>query len=179
MKNLFPTLFVILLLITAAFTQDKVAPKEQSKLEQFSARSGSLLEKRFVPVGTIKSVKVEVLVLTDLLTNSKISGVRFSYDTGERYSTEKTAFLDADEIDGLIKSIDYIKTKALPATPESYTEIVYSSRSGFTAGCYYSDSKWTAFMKLERFDTKSFVSLDIVALDQLAGLLKDAKTKLT
>jgi hypothetical protein len=39
------------------------------------------------------------------------------YQSGERYATEKTAFLDSDEIDALIRSLDFIKDRDLGRSP--------------------------------------------------------------
>lgn len=171
--------FCICLFATLNYSQVKLAEKEQSNIEKFSAKSGTLIEKKFVDVGTMKSAKLQVLTLTDLISNAKVSGVRFEKETATRYSTDtKTAFLDQDEIDGLIKSINLIKTKVLPTTPESYTEVVFSSRSGFSAGCYYDSGKWTAFIKLERLDKDSYVYMQAEDFDALAALLQQAKSKM-
>lgn len=176
-----------LLLIAALFAygvgilsaQVKPVDKEQSKLEQFSSKSGTLVEKKFIGVGQLKTVKVEVLVLTDLISKIKVAGVRFSKETATRYTSDtKTAFLDADEIDALVFSIEIMKTKIIPSSPDSYTEVVFTSRSGFSAGCYFDSGKWTVFMKLERFDKDSYQYLQSEDIDSFASLLLQAKTKL-
>ncbi len=179
MKRMAYIYFCICLLVTLNYSQVKPAEKEQSNIEKFSAKSGTLIEKKFSDIGTVKDAKLQVLTLTDLISNAKVSGVRFEKETATRYSTDtKTAFLDQDEIDGLLKSINLIKTKVLPTTPESYTEVVFSSRSGFSAGCYYDKGKWTAFIKLERFDKDSYVYMQAEDFDALANLLQQAKSKM-
>jgi hypothetical protein len=112
------------------------------------------------------------------LSSGKVTGVRFEYDTFERYSSSKLAFLDADEVDALLTSIEIISNKVLITSPATYTEVAYSSRSGFSTGCYFADGKWTAFIKLEKYDSKSIVSMSSDNLSQLATLLKTAKTKI-
>jgi hypothetical protein len=117
--------------------------------------------------------------ITDMMSNVKVSGVRFEVEKADRYtSSTKTAFLDKDEVDGLVKSLNIIKTSVLPSTRDSYTEIEFRSRSGFPAGAFYSDNKWSAFLKLEKYDSGSYVFLKPEDLDTLATLLQQAKAQL-
>jgi hypothetical protein len=154
------------------------AEKPQSKIEQFSARSGALMEKRFIDVGTVGGVKVQTFILTDLVSASTISGVRFEYYAYASYGGDnKIAVLDSDEIDGLIKSINVLKSSVFPSTRDSYSEVVYSSRDGFQAGAYFSKNKWTAFLKLERYDSKSQVTMEPEDFDKLLALIQEAKSK--
>src|SRR5688500_17621491 len=117
MKNVFLIALCTFTLAAFASAQTKPVEREQSNIEKFSAKSGTLVEKRFVDVGKLKSIEVQVLVLTDLISNAKVSGVRFEMPTATRYSTDtKVAFLDQDEVDGLIKSITALKTKVFNTT---------------------------------------------------------------
>jgi retron-type reverse transcriptase len=164
---------------TLAFSQNQTVDREQSNIEKFSAKSGTLIEKQFVDVGNLKGVKVQLFIITDMLSNSKASGLRMEYVATGRYSSDsKIAVLDQDELDGLIKSINILKTKVFNTTRDSYTEIIFRSRSGFEAGGYYSDGKWKTFMKLERFDKDSYIFLQPEDFDALAELLQQAKQKL-
>jgi len=101
------------------------------------------------------------------------------YETLSRYSTDsKIAFLDQDEVDGLIRSINILKSKILNTTRDSYTEVVIGSRSGFEAGGYFEGGKWTTFIKLERFDKESYVFMKPEDFDRLLELLQLAKQRL-
>jgi len=161
-----------------AFSQSQTVDKEQSNIEKFSAKSGTLIEKQFVDVGRVKAIKVQLLVITDMIANAKISGVRMEYESSGRDSSDtKLAFLDQDEVDGLIQAINILKSKVLNTTKNNYTEIVFRSRSGFEAGAYFADGKWKTFVKLERFDKDSYVFLQPEDFDTLADLLQQAKQK--
>ncbi len=175
MKNIY--LIVLLLVFSVSiFGQDKLVEKDQSNLEKFSATSGSLIEKSFVDIATIKRAEIQVLTLTDLMSNIKISGVRFQYYPPGRYSNATLAFLDKDEVDALIKSIGIVKSKVLSSTPSNYTEVTFTSRSGFSVGCYYSDRKWTSFMRISKYDRDSMIVLDSIDLDALETALNKAIT---
>jgi hypothetical protein len=178
MKKILISISVLLLWSSICLGQDKIAEKEQSNLEKFSAKSGTLLEKKFIDIGFVKTVKMQVLTFTDLISNAKVSGVRFEYESGARYSSSKLAFLDKDEVDGLIKSIDLLKAKVFLTTPATYTEVVFTSRSGFMMACYFSDGKWTPIVQIKRFDTDSLVSLKLEDLDILLENLKSAQKQL-
>src|SRR5262249_43350538 len=90
----------------------------------------------------------------------------------------KTAFLDADEVDGLIKSLTLLKTTVFPSTKEVYTEVNYTSRGGVVAGAYYADNKWNAFFKIAKYDSRSSVTMKPEDFDQLLTLLQQVKEKL-
>jgi predicted hydrolase (HD superfamily) len=111
----------------------------------------------------------------DLMTNQKTSAVRFEYEYSGAYNTSDTklALLDADEVDGLIKSIQILQEKMIASTPVNYTEVEYFSRSGFQAGGFYEQKKkaWSAFVKLEKYDSKSYVFIDNDDLTQLLTLM--------
>ncbi len=185
MKKIIPLLFsTIALLSTASMrvsAQSEQPSKDLSNVEKFNRRSGKIFQKEFIPLGVVKTCEVTVYRTTDLISKEKISGVRFSYEHVSRGSSDtKIAVLDADEIDGLIKSIEIIKSNVLPVKPENYTEVTFASRSGFEAGCFGGkDNKdWSAYIKLEKYDSRSFVFLESAELESIIPLLVKAKTLL-
>src|SRR4030095_15019644 len=98
--------------------QPKVKEQETSNAEKFSERSGSLIQKEFIDIGDIKKCELKVIHFTDLVSNQKTSALKFEYEYKSSYSSDtKSAVLDADEIDGLIKSIKIIQEKIFPSTP--------------------------------------------------------------
>jgi hypothetical protein len=166
-------------LATLTFAQTKEKENQQSNAEKFSERAGTLIQKEFINIGDIKKCELNVIHFTDLISNQKTSALRFEYDyEGSSTSDTKRAVLDADEIDGLIKSIKIIQEKILPSTPSNYSEVSFRSRSGFEAGCYSKKDNWSAYMKLEMYDSNSYVFIDKDDLGQLLTLLENAKSKL-
>jgi hypothetical protein len=179
MLNIILIVGLILSFTGVAHAQAQTVAREQSNIEKFSAKSGTLIEKQFVDIGTIKKVKIQLLTITDMIASAKISGVRMEYVSSGRYTSDtKVTFLDSDEVDGLIKSINILKTRVLNSTRDNYTEIVFRSRSGFEAGGYFSEGKWTTFVKLERFDKDSYVFMTPDDFDGLLMLLQQTKPRL-
>jgi hypothetical protein len=161
------------------FAQAPAKEKEQSNAEVFSAKAGTLMQKEFVEIGIIKKAKVQVLYYTDLISNTKTSALKFEVDVATTYSTDtKVAILDVDEIDGLMKSIKLMQDKVMLTVPTTYTEVYYRSRGGFEGGCFTSKGAWSCYLKLEKFDSKSYVWLDSEDLSTLYLLLEQAKSKM-
>ncbi len=175
-----------ILIIAAAFllaiqiqAQTQVKEKAQSNAEAFSATAGSLMQKEYVEIGILKKAKVQVVYYTDLISNVKKSALKFELDVVSSYSTDtKVAILDADEIDGLMKSIKLMQDKVMITIPTNYTEVYYRSRGGFEGGCFVSKGAWSCYIKLEKYDSKSYVWLESVDLTTLYGLLEQAKAKM-
>ena len=159
--------------LSNAQTKEKIL----SKAEQFSTKAGTLIQKKFVEVGSIKSAKVRVIHYTDLISSQTISSVRIEYDVASKYSTDtKIASLDSDEIEGLIKSIKIMQSKVFTSSPTTYTEVTFKSRGGFEAGCYWSKDIWKTYLKLEKFDGKSYVFLNVEDFPELLSLLEKSKS---
>jgi hypothetical protein len=175
-------IFVIGLLITMtnlSFGQTEIKAKEISNAEKFTDKSGTLIQKEFSDIGDLKKCKIQIARFTDLISNQKASAVRIEYNYISSYSSDtKVALLDADEIDGLVKSLTLIQEKVLPNVATNYTEVSYRSRSGFEAGCFSKKESWSIYMKLERFDSNSYVFLDKNDLPKLIELLEQSKSKL-
>lgn len=169
-------LFSISFLVHNAIGQ--TIAKELTQAEQFSAQSGVLIEKQFIQVGTIKGVSARVVKYKDLNSGNSKSALRFEYEYKSQYTTDtKIASLDVDEIEGLIKSIKNFQSSVFTETRSVYTEVTYRSRTGFEAGAYYEveKKKWTAYIKLEKYDNKSMVFLSVEDFHVLGSLIEQAQ----
>jgi hypothetical protein len=146
---------------------------QKSNAEKFSERAGFLIKKEYTDLGEVKKCKIQLITFTDMVSGQTSSGIQFSYDYKASYGTDtKLAMLDDDEIEGLMKSIKIIKDKVLTTTPSAYTEVSFKSRTGFAAGCFVNkDKNWDAYLKLEKYDSNSYVFLDKEDLDQIVSLL--------
>ena len=166
------TLIVLMASFLMFAQQPKVNEQETSNAEKFSERSGSLIRKEFIIIGDLKKCELKVIHFTDLVSNQKTRALKFEYEYKSSHSSDtKAAILDADEVDGLIKSIKIIQEKIFPSTPANYTEVSFRSRSGFDAGCFSKKDSWSAYMKLERFDSNSYVFMEKEDLAKLLVLL--------
>lgn len=176
MKNI---LLIILLLASTTLKAQTATIKEQSNAEKFSERSGTLIQREFIDVSDLKRCKIQIVKIADLIAGTKVSALRFEVEKASTYSTStKAAHLDPDEVDGLIKSIKMILEKVIPGMPEFYTEVNFYSRSRFVAGCFSKDKTWTTFLKLDKYDSDSYIWMDKDDFTKLLTILENAKTKL-
>lgn len=174
MKNRIGLILMLLAFKTSSFAQ--VKEKELSNAEIFSAKAGTLIQREVLDIGAVNKASIQVLHLTDLISNQKISAIRFQMVVMELNSPDiKSASLDSDEIDGLIKSIRLIQENIFTSTPSNYTEVTYRSRGGFQAGCYWSKNQWSTYLKLEMFNNKTYVNLKKDDFEILLDLLENAK----
>ena len=149
---------------------------KKSNLETFTTREGHLYKKTYETVGATKRLTLQVLTIEDLTDRSKLQGLRIETTTvSAAYDIDsKIAFLDKDEIEGFLKSLNYFKTDVFPSSPANYTEVVYYSRSGFRASSFLDKKKWSLVLQLERFDNRSKVYLNESELDELIKLVSKA-----
>ena len=183
MKKLTLTFAFIVAATLTTFAQQVAKTKETgiSNAEKFSDRSGSLIEKEYIDIGSLKKFNIQVAKYTDLISGQKSSAVRFEAfytNTYSKSTDSKIALLDADEIDGLIKSIKIIQDKILPTNPTNYTEVAFKSRSGFMAGCFSKENTWDTFIKIDTYDSNSYVFMEKEDLATLLELLTQAKANL-
>jgi hypothetical protein len=172
------TVILLCFISSCGFAQQNES-KDLSNAEQFSAKSGTLIQKVSLPIGTVKKCDIKVMEYTDLITNSKEKALKLSYDVASSYSTDtKTAILDTDEIDGLMKSIKLMTESVMLNIPTDYTEVSFKSRGGFEAGCFLSKGAWSCYLKLEKFDGKSYVWIDQEDLLIFYDLLSQSKAKM-
>jgi hypothetical protein len=84
--------------------------------------------------------------------------------------------LDVDEVDGLLKCGKYLLESLKNA--ENYVEYQFTSRDGFQAGAYQDKTDWRYFLKLEKYDSDSYVFLDRDEFEKLIEMISNAKGKL-
>ncbi|MGJ8654570.1 MAG: hypothetical protein ACSHX8_15015 [Opitutaceae bacterium] len=101
---------------TIGFSQnlkDEV-PEPKTKLEQFTARTGVVIIRGFHEIGSAQglystSVNVECKEFTNVSDGSKQYGITIEcFKEDGRYDKKHTSFIDYDEIDSLVKGIEYI-----------------------------------------------------------------------
>lgn len=135
-------LSISLVLATTAWAADDRESKTQ--LEQFLSKTGVLIVKVFHPVGTIHGLHGTSLELTAVTLYEpgreaqRRQGIKIEVSGGGRLETKHTSFLDLDEIDALLKALDYIK-RAMgewASAQRDYTEMQFITKGGFKVGFF-------------------------------------------
>lgn len=176
----FNLLLVAVVMYSFTSAQNKTAQsnEEKSKLETITLKTGALLKKEFIDAGTAGRVSVSILKITDFSTSTTTSGIKLEATVAKSYGTDtKSCFLDADEIDGLIKSGNHLLTN-LSDQSENYTEYIFKSRDGFQAGAFQSKKEWKYFIQLDKYDSNSNVYMSKDDFKKMIDLIIAAKAKL-
>ena len=171
---------VMLLIGGTAFAQEKQNATEESnsKTLEFMKKDGTLIQREFYPLGKVKGVECEVLVITDLISKKKIGCMRLKTSYSSSYSSDTyIGTLDYDEIDACIKSINYINTSVINSKPEMYTEVEYKTRDKVEVGAFYQENKsnWRAYVQTKSYTNRSMEFFAASELTELASKMTQAK----
>jgi len=150
---------------------------ELTNVEEFSSRSGTLIQREFTRIGEFTGVRVDVVKVSDLIGKTSIQGVRISANAGASAARD-TVFLDADELDTFLKATALMKAAAFSTTPDSFTDVTYRSRGGITIGAVYANKRWNPYLRLDRFDQKTSLSVDQSEIESLRDLIAHVKERM-
>lgn len=176
MKPIF--LLLMLMMSTPAFSQLK--EKQLTQAEEFSLKTGTLIERQFIDIGKIKNMEVKVVTFKDINTGVRQSALRFEVhiSRGTYSAAEKISTLDSDEATDLIKAIKSLQSSVFTTTRDLYTEVNFRSKGGFTAGAFYSKDRWTPYVQTDRYDDDTNIFLSLEDFSSLLALVETAKTKM-
>ena len=140
---------ILLLSCSQAMGQRQSAPEmlePRTRLEALQLRTGAVIVRGSQRIGIVRGqgqVEVAALEVIDTSNNLKARGVSLTVEEGGERGREVTAFVDYDELDGLIKGfesmsrLDRVETP-LPNFESSYRTSgdlvisVFSTRGGVT-----------------------------------------------
>ena len=175
-------LFTAFCSITWAQDKDRPAAPEppRTKLEQFFAKDGSVILKTFANVGVVPGslggqVRVTAMELTDAATGHKERGITVGVTEAGRLERDSTSYIDADEIDSLLKGIDYISKVGGSKMAFPQFEAIYTTRGSFGVTVFNSQ-KGTVDAAIESghvYKVRCF--LDLTKLDSFKDLIARAK----
>lgn len=116
MRNVITALGIALLLSGVNYSQntDQSAGSPKTKIEAFQARTGVVIIQGFSEVGSVRglyvtSVTVKAKEFLDASSGRKEFGITVEVkDNSGRIERENTSWVDYDEIESLLKGLDYI-----------------------------------------------------------------------
>ncbi|RZK73821.1 MAG: hypothetical protein EOO85_16530 [Pedobacter sp.] len=177
MKRIFTlSILMISFLLTAQIKTGKddlenepIPPTPLTEADQFSRRSGTLMEKQVYEIGKVKRFHVSVNKYKDLSTGEYLGAIRIGYQNFG-VNSSRSAILDSNEVDGFLKSLKLLKAQ-LSTKRSTYTEIKYKSRAYFEAGGFFDDKRqtWKLYMQLFTYDALSFT---LIPQDELDGFIE-------
>jgi len=176
------TLTVVIAAVAAfsVFSQDKSEPNASTKLEAFDTKAGTVIVEGFSTIGSVKgrygsTVEITSKEFTDASTGAKEYGITVALKEPGR---EHISYVDFDEIDPLIKGIDYLAKVDKSATKLDSFQADYRTKSDLDLSTYLEDGgKVQASIKSGSFSAPIvFLTLDDLA--QIKSLILKAKAKL-
>jgi hypothetical protein len=160
----------------------KEPPQEpKTKLEAFEKQTGTIVIKGYSEIGKIQEmgkVSVDCIELTDPSTGKKQFGVIIEVAGGGKYEREDRSFIDYEEIDPLIRGIEYISKVTTSSTKLKNFEALYKTKGDVQVVTFsISSGKIDAAIKSGRIGTATaYVSL--AKLATFRDLLTQAKQKI-
>lgn len=120
---------------SAAIAQNQQQPPTQSqpktKLEAFTGETGVVMVKGYTDVGAIQAqgrVTVTAMTFRSAQDDQQRAGIVVAIKGGGTYDREGTSYIDLDEVDGLLKGIDYIAKADNAVTKLKNFEAIYSTK---------------------------------------------------
>jgi hypothetical protein len=163
--------------------QQPPAPVVQStpktKLEGFDATTGSVIIRGFSKIGTLRgqfgtSADIEVKEFTNAGTSKKEYGLTVQVKETSRLERENTSFIDYDEIDSLLKGIDYIGKIDSSATKFANFQADYRTKGDLEVSTFSTDSGVMLAIKSGRISATS-AYLKLADLPTFRDLITKAK----
>ena len=153
----------------------------RSNLEIFEATTGAVLIRGTDEAGFVQGrsggITLKCRETRDVATNRREFGVAVIVTQESGY--EDTTVVDYDELDHLIRALDYITKVDWAISSMGHFEAGYTTRSGFKVASYSSRRSGTveAFALSNRL-VRSRVQLTLAQLTQLHTFLEQAKAKI-
>ena len=161
-------LLVTLMLSMTSFAQDsKKEFKSESNSVEFMSKNGTFICKDFFDLPSVKKIEFQVLIMTDLVENTKMGCLRLITHYKASYGTETyIGTLDYDEIDACIQCLEKLNNNIINTTPNNYVEVEYTTKDGVEIGAYYSvpKAKWTAYVYTKNYtaDSAEYINSEII-----------------
>lgn len=158
-----------LMMVCVSWASEQAANPPATKLEAFQARTGTVRILGYTTVGTMRGllnvITVQAREWRDASNpSSRATGVLVKVKEMER-GRESGSFVDADEIDSLLKGIEYLMKTGRNVTTHENFQAEYKTKGDLRVSVY-SDSKgeisasvetggighWTAIIKLSQLE---------------------------
>jgi hypothetical protein len=184
MRNLILTSLLFASSVALAQEQsENIKNLPSTKLEAFSARTGIVMIKGFSTVGVVNGmgkVSVDAREFRDA-SNPKSAqyGVAFEVKESGRLERENTSFIDEDEIDSLIRGLDYISKIQKTVTTLDNFEAQYRTKGDLSFTVFSGGRGEISLAVSSGRIGKTTAFLKLADAEQIRSLLADAKKSIT
>jgi hypothetical protein len=187
-------LILLLLLFTAnllsltTFSQKKdvdVKPDTatNTQIQRALLSKGIAIKKEFIKVDDVRTLRFQILVVTNLADNHKTKGLYLdnqgSMGWSYRDPNARFAYLDENELDELIVFLENCDKRWKNEKPINHTEYVYSTNDNLRID-FFTDggSKWNYIIRFTNYVYQNSVELSKKLSDDLVDALKKIKQQM-
>lgn len=193
MINLRRCLFVIFLLAAVSVMTPGQRPGPQfwrrlscepleprTKLEAFDERYGTVLLKGFTQINSIdvRGVRVDAIELRDLARATRVTGIVIALSGSGEKPHENRAFVDYEEIDGLVAGIDSVSRVNETMTKLVGFEGKYRTLGDFEVGVFRQTRSGNAVSLSTGVCDQVRLMMSLDDLTKVRAMVVEAKSKL-
>jgi len=160
-----------------------VQAKPKTKLESFAGQDGTVIVRGFSSIGTAKglygsNLTVECKEFINPSTGKKEYGVTFEVKETSRIERENTSYVDYDEIESLLKGIDYISKVEKSATKLDNFQADYKTKGDLNFSTF-SNQDGSVMMAVKSGTIGSTTAyFKIESISSIRAIIVQAKQKL-
>ena len=172
---------LIVVLIRAAGSQPTIAerseilPGPRTKLEATTGSSGAVLVRQYTEVGLLGhgAISVAAIMVTNVTSETETKGLLISPSEGT--GGMRNAYVDYDEIPGLLSGIDYLASVDLATLKLANFAASYQTRGNLNVTVYSDVESKKAFISTGRLSSDT-QHLDLQELAHFRELITVVKT---
>lgn len=177
------TLLAIPLLVNAQEQADATKAPPATKLEAFSARTGIVIVKGFSTIGVVNGmgrVSIDVREFRDASNPKSVQyGVSFEVKESGRLERQNTSFIDEEEIDSLIRGLDYISKIERNVTTLGNFEAQYRTKGDLSMTVFSGTNGEVSFAVSSGRIGKTSAFLKLADAEKIRSLLNEAKAAIS
>ena len=152
----------------------------RTKLEAFDERYGTVVVKGFTQINSIevRGVRVDAVELRDLARATRVSGIVIALGSGGERPQENRAYIDYDEIDGLLAGIDSVSRVNETMTKLAGFEGKYRTLGDFEVDVFRQTRSGNAVNLMSGVCDQVRITMSLDELIKVRAMVAEAKAKL-
>ncbi len=152
----------------------------RTKLEAFDDRYGTVVLKGFTQIDSIevRGVRVDAVELRDIARATRVTGIVIALAGGGERPQENRAFIDYEEIDGLLAGIDSVSRVNETMTKLAGFEGKYRTLGDFEINVFRQTRSGNAVSLTTGVCDQVRVTMSLDELTKVKALIVEAKAKL-
>jgi hypothetical protein len=168
-----------------SFAQPKPAPEQEPKIDRLRTQKGAVLVRGSSKIGIAEgnlgaSIIVEAIELTDASGGTKEDGIAITVSETRRGGRRHTSHIDLDEVDALLKAIDYIANANNSVTKLKEFQVEYRTKGDLAISSFQSTRTGKVAVAVQSgFNPAISANFDLEDLPKIKELIQSALSVLS